>query len=634
MIPTPRCRCASASSSSRSRQLITVHDAVVVSWPDDKKQPRTHQLVSSTGTATAGGAFWGLLLGVIFFIPLIGLAFGAAMGALSGSLTDFGIDDDFVKDVRRTRHTGHVGALPALERCDPRPDPSRARRHVRGADRDQPRRRRRDGPHGTVRGLIHPICSPLAGTSDIVPRFSFRSHSLTNISLATRLSVVALMVTLVSLAITAAVGLKRGGDLADGVADDRLVTVSASRTSEIEIELRAIAREIEALADSPATADSIESLGDAVVDLGSTPVQGDEVDGLTEFYLTDVVPELERVRGTRVGASFLVPDSSRAIHLQSAYTVPKTDADGVTIDPDLVLDPGDGSVYSEFHPDVHQTYGQIALASGFDDLFLIDARSDWIVYSMRKRIEFGTSLDVGPHSGSALARLVDTLDDGSGAAMFSDFSSYVPAHERPTLFVGSAVLRDGVRVGYLVASLDVAAVDAIVSGNGKWEGFGDTGEAFLVADDGVMRTTTRTYQQDPGGVPGPRHRARPGPAERRPTTTDRRDGNDVDGPAGRPPADRGRRRPRLRRCGQLPGRGRPRRLPSGVRAGRRVDARRRGRQVRARQPGRGIRPRHALHDRAVHRRRHVRRRPLERSSRRADPSHRSPLAECPDRGRR
>jgi uncharacterized membrane protein len=94
----------------QSRQVITIHDAVVVSWPEGKKQPRTHQLTSTKGVATAGGAFWGLLLGVIFFIPVLGLAFGAAMGALSGSLTDFGIDDDFVSEVRE-RVTPGTSAL-------------------------------------------------------------------------------------------------------------------------------------------------------------------------------------------------------------------------------------------------------------------------------------------------------------------------------------------------------------------------------------------------------------------------------------------------------------------------------------------------------------------------------------------
>ena len=84
----------------RADGAIDVHDAVVVSWPAGARKPRTDQLGSGSGWATAGGAFWGLLIGAIFFVPLFGLAFGAGMGALSGSLRDFGIDDGFIDEVR------------------------------------------------------------------------------------------------------------------------------------------------------------------------------------------------------------------------------------------------------------------------------------------------------------------------------------------------------------------------------------------------------------------------------------------------------------------------------------------------------------------------------------------------------
>ena len=84
----------------QKQELISVHDAAVVTWPEGAKKPKTKQGVSTTGAGAAGGAFWGLLFGLIFFVPLFGMAFGAAMGALSGSLTDFGIDDDFIDGVR------------------------------------------------------------------------------------------------------------------------------------------------------------------------------------------------------------------------------------------------------------------------------------------------------------------------------------------------------------------------------------------------------------------------------------------------------------------------------------------------------------------------------------------------------
>ena len=88
---------------SLSKQgLIKIHDAAIVSFPEGAKKPKTRQLRNMTGAGALGGSFWGLLFGLIFFVPLLGMAIGAGLGALSGSLTDVGIDDDFIKSMRET----------------------------------------------------------------------------------------------------------------------------------------------------------------------------------------------------------------------------------------------------------------------------------------------------------------------------------------------------------------------------------------------------------------------------------------------------------------------------------------------------------------------------------------------------
>jgi uncharacterized membrane protein len=84
----------------QSQGLIVIHDAATVSWPEDKKKPKTTQLNSLIGAGALGGAFWGFLFGLIFFVPFLGLAVGAAIGAFSGSLADVGIDDSFIAAVR------------------------------------------------------------------------------------------------------------------------------------------------------------------------------------------------------------------------------------------------------------------------------------------------------------------------------------------------------------------------------------------------------------------------------------------------------------------------------------------------------------------------------------------------------
>jgi uncharacterized membrane protein len=82
--------------------LIQVIDGAVVSWEEGRKKPKTRQLHNLAGAGALSGTFWGMLFGLLFFVPLFGAALGAATGALAGSMSDVGIDDDFIAKVRET----------------------------------------------------------------------------------------------------------------------------------------------------------------------------------------------------------------------------------------------------------------------------------------------------------------------------------------------------------------------------------------------------------------------------------------------------------------------------------------------------------------------------------------------------
>ena len=84
---------------SRQR-LIEVVDAATVSWPADAKKPTTRHLGDLTAAGALDGAFWGMLLGLIFFMPFVGMAVGAITGALGGHFAEYGIGRDFIEGVR------------------------------------------------------------------------------------------------------------------------------------------------------------------------------------------------------------------------------------------------------------------------------------------------------------------------------------------------------------------------------------------------------------------------------------------------------------------------------------------------------------------------------------------------------
>ena len=77
-----------------------VGDAVVAVSDADGKVS-LHQMVNPWALGAMSGSAWGLLLGLLFLNPLLGLVTGAAAGALTGALSDFGIRDDFMKDVAK-----------------------------------------------------------------------------------------------------------------------------------------------------------------------------------------------------------------------------------------------------------------------------------------------------------------------------------------------------------------------------------------------------------------------------------------------------------------------------------------------------------------------------------------------------
>lgn len=91
-----------------SEGTLLLQDAVFVTKTDKGKVRVVETTDASPGQAAMGGAFWGLLFGILLFIPVIGMAIGAGTAALMAKLVDTGIDDKFVKDLRSSIEPGKV----------------------------------------------------------------------------------------------------------------------------------------------------------------------------------------------------------------------------------------------------------------------------------------------------------------------------------------------------------------------------------------------------------------------------------------------------------------------------------------------------------------------------------------------
>jgi uncharacterized membrane protein len=87
--------------------LIELEDAVIATKSPDG-HVKLNQLMNTTAIGAASGGFWGLLIGMLFLMPVVGAAVGAASGALGGALTDYGINDAFMKELAASIQPGNA----------------------------------------------------------------------------------------------------------------------------------------------------------------------------------------------------------------------------------------------------------------------------------------------------------------------------------------------------------------------------------------------------------------------------------------------------------------------------------------------------------------------------------------------
>ena len=133
------------------------------------------------------------------------------------------------------------------------------------------------------------------------------------------------------------------------------------------------------------------------------------------------------------------------------------------------------------------------------------------------------------------------------AVCLEDFAPYAPSGGAPIAFMAAPVIDQGVVIGVLIAQLSIEEIDNVVTGDRRWrqDGFGATGEAYLVGPDHLARSGPRAFYEAPrsvlrraeagrrvgrgdrrhpplrhaGAAPAYRHRGRPGrswPASRAP----------------------------------------------------------------------------------------------------------------------
>ena len=83
--------------------------AIVTVDAEGKSHVETPQKI--VGMSAASGALWGMLIGLLFFVPFVGMALGGLMGALFGKLGKTGVNDEFRSQVQSLLEPGKAAVV-------------------------------------------------------------------------------------------------------------------------------------------------------------------------------------------------------------------------------------------------------------------------------------------------------------------------------------------------------------------------------------------------------------------------------------------------------------------------------------------------------------------------------------------
>lgn len=270
---------------------------------------------------------------------------------------------------------------------------------------------------------------------------------------------------------------------------DRLAAIRETRSRQIERYFHNVTSHVLALSSDESAIAALEAFRDAWPTVpNASPA---ETAALRSYYETEFAPRI--APGTpESGTERWFPSDPRIRRLQHLYLAANPKPVG---DKSQFLAAPGGGAYGDAHIRFHPTFSGYLNAFGFYDIFLLNASDGRILYTVSKEIDLGVQLTAEPYLDTPLARAFRramALQEPE-EAVIEDYAPYAPSYFAPAAFFATPVWRAGAKIGVLAIQVSIGEVNRVMTGERNWrqEGLGETGQAYIVGPDRMLRSDFR-----------------------------------------------------------------------------------------------------------------------------------------------
>ena len=207
---------------------------------------------------------------------------------------------------------------------------------------------------------------------------------------------------------------------------------------------------------------------------------------LAAYYAEEFTPRLKKQSSVDI-RPYVDALDPRTVKLQELYVR----ANPHPVGSKQLLDAApDDSAYSRVHAAVHPIFRDMLERYEVYDIFLIDATTGTILYTVFKEIDFGVSLTSGPLASTNLAKAFsDAVALGRpGTIAYSEYSRYLPSLMDPAGFIATPLVEGDTVVGVLAFQIPLAKTSGII---GETAGLGTSGETYAIGPDRMFRSNSR-----------------------------------------------------------------------------------------------------------------------------------------------
>ncbi len=306
-----------------------------------------------------------------------------------------------------------------------------------------------------------------------------------------------LLASLLSLLLTGLVSFSISSNVVATAVSNQLVALRNSRADALQDYYGFLRNHVLTMSEGFLVIDAIKDFRAAYPKLQNTTLSAEQQKKLVAYYTDIFLPKLRKnIEGDPALATYL-PNTPTDRYLTYHYTANNPNL----THPELLSDPGDGSEYSAVHRKYSQRFRRLTEVFNYRDIYLVDADSGDVIFSVAKEADMGSNLKTGIFADTALAKTFDEIRKSRDPnfVYMSDIEHYKASYGEPSFFIGTTVFDGDQFIGALIYQLNPDAIDRVMTDNKKWEqqGLGKTGESFLVGQDFKLRSSPRAFLENP-----------------------------------------------------------------------------------------------------------------------------------------